>query len=91
MSWSVCLTVSSLGQVSRLQLISQTPDLVVGHGQPTGTLLQVSLQPGTLPLHAARLAGQMPGLGLEESGRDRLTFDLLTEDYKRLLCSVPSV
>lgn len=28
----ISLTISSLGQVSRLQLISQTPDLIVGHG-----------------------------------------------------------
>lgn len=38
--------------MSRLQLISQAPDLIVGHGQPTGALLQVSLQTGTLPLQS---------------------------------------
>lgn len=60
------LTISLLGQLGRLQLISQTSDLVVGHGQPAGTLLQVQLQTGTLPRHAARLASQLPGLGLKE-------------------------
>lgn len=51
--------------MSRLQLISQTSDLTVGHGQPAGALLKVPLQTGTFPLHAACLACQMPGLCLK--------------------------
>lgn len=49
----------------RLQLISQMSDLTVGHGQPAGALLQVSLQPGTFFLHTAYLASQMSGVSLE--------------------------
>lgn len=58
--------------MSRLQLISQMPDLVVGHGQPAGALLQVPLQTGTFLLHTACLASQMPGLSLKR-GKEQMT------------------
>lgn len=48
----------------RLQLVSQMSDLTVGHGQPAGALLQVSLQPGAFFLHTAYLSSQMSGVSL---------------------------
>lgn len=52
------LTIQSLSKMGRLQLVSQTPDLIVGHGQPARTLLQVPLQAATLLLQTAVLTSQ---------------------------------
>lgn len=61
---TISLTIGSLGQMGRFELISQMPDLIVGHGQPAGALLQVPLQAGTFLLHADCPTSQIPGLSL---------------------------